>query len=309
VTTSNGGATYGIDGVTGPDEYANNIDDDAATDAGAVVSLRDAIAAAQLVGATPPSSWQQVANGLTATITDMQGPNSSHPEYQGYTDGIIKQADAILMTYPFGYVTSNGVAEADPDRYAPVTDPGGPAMTDGVESIIAAQIGSAGCDDYTYLQESVGPFTEGSFDQPFEFRTLATDSGQGAFDFLTGAGGFLQTFPYGLAGLRWHANGLHLNPTLPPAAGQQRRHHQRPAIPGAQRLDRDRREHHDREPGGRRYRVADRHGPVGNPGHGDRLRAADPGHPAPGPDPDDGPGAVQAGHIELHLARLGCAGL
>ncbi|HEV2641047.1 MAG TPA: hypothetical protein VGX23_38385 [Actinocrinis sp.] len=173
--------------MTGPDEYVGGVNDDAATDAGAVESLQDAITAARLVGVTPPSSWQQVATGLTATITDMQSSNGSHPEFQGYTNRTIKQADAILMTYPFGYLTGNSAAQADLDRYAPVTDPGGPAMTDSVESIIAAQIAGPGSDDYTSLKESVGPFTEGPSDQPFEFHTLGTDNAQGAFDFRTGA--------------------------------------------------------------------------------------------------------------------------
>lgn len=40
--------------------------------------------------------------------------------------------------------------------------------------------------------------------------------GPPAFDFATGAGGFLQIFPYGLAGLRWNPSKLLLDPTLPP---------------------------------------------------------------------------------------------
>jgi trehalose/maltose hydrolase-like predicted phosphorylase len=33
---------------------------------------------------------------------------------------------------------------------------------------------------------------------------------------MTGMGGFLQEFLYGFTGLRWNANAVHLDPTLPP---------------------------------------------------------------------------------------------
>ncbi|HEX3319030.1 MAG TPA: glycosyl hydrolase family 65 protein [Solirubrobacteraceae bacterium] len=37
----------------------------------------------------------------------------------------------------------------------------------------------------------------------------------GTFTFLTGEGGFLQTFLYGWSGFRWRADRIHLDPTLP----------------------------------------------------------------------------------------------
>jgi hypothetical protein len=145
-------------------------------------------------------------------------PDGTHPEYPGYTDQTVKQADTVLMTYPFGYVTNNKAAAADLNRYLPVTDPGGPAMTASVEAVIASQVQMPGCLDYTLFRNAYQPFLRGAFDQFNETQYLTPSAGQSnpAFDFATGAGGFLQTFAYGFAGLRWDPNVLRLDPTLPP---------------------------------------------------------------------------------------------
>ena len=206
---------YHIDGVTGPDEYTEGVSDESATNAGAVVALRDATAAAGVIGAKPDPAWALIAGKIVV----LTSPDGSHPEYAGYTDGTVKQADTILMTYPFGYVTDQAAASADLDRYMPVTDPGGPAMTASVESIVAAQLHKPGCLDYTLFQDSYLPYLVGPFDQFSETQGAPPLSGYGtgpAFDFATGAGGFLQTYVYGFAGLRWNADTLQLAPTLPP---------------------------------------------------------------------------------------------
>ena len=205
---------YHIDKVTGPDEFTANVNDESATNAGAIVTLRNAIAAAKVIGVKPNPQWKIVADNLYVA-TDANG---THPEYVGYTNQTIKQADTVLMIYPFGYVANPAIAAKDLDRYMAVTDPGGPAMTASVEGIIAAQIQQPGCLDYTLLQNSYLPFIRGSFDQFLETQYLVPSAGQGppAFDFATGAGGFLQMFPFGFAGMRWTPSALILAPTLPP---------------------------------------------------------------------------------------------
>lgn len=209
---------YHIKDVTGPDEYTSGVTDESATNAGAVVALRDATAAAETLGITPDPSWSAIASNIYVAV-DSDG---THPEYPGYTNQTVKQADTVLMAYPFGYVTDDSVAAADLNRYLPVTDPGGPAMTASVESVIASQVQQPGCLDYTLFQNSYQPFLRGAFDQFNETQYLTPSAGQSnpAFDFATGAGGFLQTFPYGFAGLRWDAGALSLDPTLPPQLGK-----------------------------------------------------------------------------------------
>lgn len=205
---------YHIRGVTGPDEFTANVNDESATNAGAVVVLRDAVAAAKVVGETPDPKWARVADNIYVAVD----PDGTHPEYPGYKNETVKQADTVLMTYPFGYVTNRAVATADLDRYMPVTDPGGPAMTASVEGIVAAQARQPGCLDYTLLLDSYWPFLRGAYDQFLETQYLFPSAHQGfpTFDFATGAGGFLQMFPYAFAGMRWNQTALVVDPTLPP---------------------------------------------------------------------------------------------
>ncbi|MCL2728684.1 MAG: NEW3 domain-containing protein [Actinomycetia bacterium] len=205
---------YHINHVTGPDEFTSGVNDESATNAGAVVALRDAVAAAKAVGATPDPAWASTA----ANIHVATDPDGTHPEYPGYTNQTVKQADTVLMTYPFGYVTDATTAAADLQRYMKVTDTGGPAMTASVEAIVAAQAQQPGCLDYTLFLNSYQPFLRGAFAQFNETQYLTPSAGQSypAFDFATGAGGFLQTLLYGFTGLRWDASSLNLAPTLPP---------------------------------------------------------------------------------------------
>jgi hypothetical protein len=112
------------------------------------------------------------------------------------------------------------------DYYAPRTDPDGPAMTDAIHAVDAAQIGEPGCATHTYLMRAIRPFVRDPFAQFTEARgdkAGAQDplAGSPAYNFLTGSGGFSQVFTFGLTGLRWRADRLHLDPMLPPqlAAG------------------------------------------------------------------------------------------
>ncbi len=209
---------YHINDVTGPDEFTDHVNDDAATNAGAIVALRDATLAAQALGRQPDPQWSRIADAIFIAVD----PDGTHPEYQGYTGQAIKQADVVLMTYPIGYLTEAQVASLDLKRYMAVTDPGGPAMTASVEGIIAAQLRaslSPSSTDLTYslLQQAYMPFMRGTYHQFLETRYLVPSARQGppCFDFATGAGGFLQMFPFGFAGLRWTPSSLILNPTLP----------------------------------------------------------------------------------------------
>lgn len=205
---------YHIDKVTGPDEFTANVDDESATNAGAIVTLRNAVTAAEVLGLKPDPRWAKVANNIYVAV-DADG---THPEYRGYKNQTVKQADTVLMTYPYGYVTNPTIAAKDLDRYMAVTDPGGPAMTASVEGIIAAQTRQPGCLDYTLMQNAYLPFVRGAYDQFLETQYLVPSAHQGppAFSFATGAGGFLQMFPFGFAGLRWKPSALALSPTLPP---------------------------------------------------------------------------------------------
>ncbi|RDG39210.1 glycosyl hydrolase family 65 protein [Streptomyces corynorhini] len=209
---------YSVKEVAGPDEYSNGVTDGVFTNAGAATVLRHAARAAALVGEEAPAAWTRIADRLRIPYDPRR---KVYLQYAGYDGARIKQADAVLLTYPLEWPMPEGAAAATLDYYAERTDPDGPAMTDAIHAIDAAAIGEPGCSAYTYLQRSVRPFTRGPFALFSEARgdkAGADDplSGSPAQDFLTGQGGFLQVFTHGLTGLRLREDGVRLDPTLPP---------------------------------------------------------------------------------------------
>ncbi|MEV0404449.1 glycosyl hydrolase family 65 protein [Actinoallomurus sp. NPDC050550] len=198
---------YDINNVMGPDEYHDNVDNSATTNAGAQASLRIAIQAAGILGRSADPAWKTVADGLKIPVDAKAG---IHPEYDGYTDQTVKQADVTLLQYPWGVPMSPSLAQNDLDYYKQHTDPNGPSMTDAIAAINGAALGSPGCTVYTYLRNSADPYLAAPFNQWYETRN------GGAFTFTTGEGGYLQEFMYGFTGLRWGTDAITVNPFLPP---------------------------------------------------------------------------------------------
>jgi trehalose/maltose hydrolase-like predicted phosphorylase len=196
---------YHIDAVTGPDEENPDVNDEAYTNVAASTTLHDAVQAARVLGIVPPAAWSQIA----AKLVVLSDPSLQiHPEFDGYGGQLVKQADVTLLQYPWAYPMPASVALHDLNYYIPRTDPGGPSMSDAVNSIDTSALGTPGCASYVFTQRSYEPFIRDVFDQFSETRN------GGAFTFMTGIGGFLQEFLYGYSGLRWNADAVHLAPSL-----------------------------------------------------------------------------------------------
>jgi trehalose/maltose hydrolase-like predicted phosphorylase len=216
--TLNTDGSYSIHNVAGPDEYSNGVTDGVFTNAGAATALRNATKAAQILGEPADAMWTTIADHLRMPF---DATNQVFLQYAGYSGTLIKQADTVLLIYPMEWPMSSQVAANTLDYYAARTDPDGPAMSDAMHAVDSAQIGEPGCATNTYLDRSIQPFIRDPFAQFAEARGDKAGSqdplaGSPAFDFLTGAGGFLQVFDYGLTGFRWRANAVHLDPMLPP---------------------------------------------------------------------------------------------
>jgi hypothetical protein len=204
------GGSYHINGVTGPDEENPDVNDEVYTNVAAATTLRMAVQAARVLRIAAPASWTKIADGLVV----LYDPKTSvNPEYDGYQGQMVKQADATMLYYPWGYASSPSAPQADLDYYVPRTDPGGPSMSDAINSIDTSALGSPGCASYVYTQRSVEPFIRDPFDQFSETKT------GGAFTFSTGIGGFLQEFLYGYSGLRFQASSVKLDPSLTSQVG------------------------------------------------------------------------------------------
>ena len=195
--------SYHIDNVTGPDEENPDVNDEAFTNVGAKTTLQNAIQAANVLGASVPASWAAIAAGLMVPVKA-----GVHPEFSSYRSQLVKQADVTLIQYPWQFPMPGRIAQNDLNFYVPRTDPGGPSMSDAVNSIDSSTLGTAGCASFVYTQRSYEPFIRDVFNQFSETKT------GGAFTFMTGIGGFLQEFLYGYSGLRWQPNEVRIAPSL-----------------------------------------------------------------------------------------------
>lgn len=77
----------------------------------------------------------------------------------------MKQADVVLLTYPFEYEQSPTQALTDLDFYATKTAANGPGMTYSIYSIDASQLSPIGCAAYTYLLAASQPYNRAPFYQ------------------------------------------------------------------------------------------------------------------------------------------------
>ncbi|AUH39647.1 glycosyl hydrolase family 65 protein [Streptomyces sp. CMB-StM0423] len=195
-----------ITGVIPPDEYTETpVDDSVYTNVAARATLRFAAAAAAELGHPSDPAWIRTADGLIELFDEELG---RHPQFAGYDGRQIKQADVVMLSYPWENEQSTEVTRADLEYYVPRTHEYGPSMTDSVHAIVYASLGDAKTA-FTHTRRSIEPFLRDPFEQFAEARR------GGAFTFLTGHGGFLQEFLYGYSGLRWRADQVLVAPVLP----------------------------------------------------------------------------------------------
>lgn len=214
--------------VMGPDEYSWPVDNSGYTNAVAQVALRFAVEAASEFGyfGHVYDDFTYKANGLG--VPTWYGPppgrpelsGGYHPEYQNFPkhpgNPRAKQADTILLAYPLGAVDDAKMIANDLEFYEPITDPHGPAMT---WSMFA--VGWFSVKDY---QRSVPHFLKGfhNAQPPFGVWTeypAGAKGFPGCVNFITGAGGFLQSLIFGTSGMRIRREGLHFDPPPPSATG------------------------------------------------------------------------------------------
>lgn len=203
----NGPGKFDIKNVVAADEWAENIDNDAFTNAAAKAVLQQATAAAQLLGIPPDSDWMTVANNIPILKMD-NGVTREHAQYNG--EGI-KQADVNLLSYPLREITDSQQVRKDLAFYATrIPNQGTPAMTQAIFTILYARIGD-GAKAYHYFKDAYLP----NLNPPF--RVIAETKGGTNPYFATGAGGVLQSVLMGFGGLEITPKGIiQIKTALPP---------------------------------------------------------------------------------------------
>ncbi len=91
------------------DEWAENVDNNAFTNAAAKAVLQHATEAAKLLGIVPNADWMNVADNIPI----IKMPDGVTSEYAGYDGRGIKQADVNLLAYPLKEITNTTQIKKD----------------------------------------------------------------------------------------------------------------------------------------------------------------------------------------------------
>ncbi|WP_310396729.1 glycoside hydrolase family 65 protein [Hymenobacter sp.] len=194
----NGPGRYDIRNVVAADEWAENIDNDAFTNAAAQVNLQNATAAAKLLGLRANPDWLHVAQNIPI-LKMADGVTREHATYKG--EGI-KQGDVNLLAYPLNVITAPAQIKKDLAYYETrVPTEGTPAMTQAIFALLYARLGDAD-KAKLWFKDAYEP----NLLPPF--RVIAETKGGTNPYFATGAGGVLQAVLMGFGGLNITPTGI-----------------------------------------------------------------------------------------------------
>ena len=205
--TRNQDGSYSIHNVTGADEYANGVTDNAFTNGAASLALKYACQAAEICGEKVPEIWWEIG----VNIRILQFENGVTREHSTYKGEMIKQADANLLAYPLGVITDEYRQRQDLEYYAERIDQkDGPAMSYSVYCVQYARMGEA---DKAY--EMFRRCYEPNLKKPFGVISETPTSNNPYF--MTGAGGLLQAVLNGFCGLQITNEGIVQLPSVLPS--------------------------------------------------------------------------------------------
>lgn len=189
---------YHINNVVGPDEYFEDVNDDAFTNGAVKVVLDAAIKGAKLVNEPANPEWTKVYKNLVI-LKHKEGYTLQNAQYTGQR---IKQADVNLLAYPLDIITDKAQVIKDLEYYEPKTDPNGPSMSYSVLATSYARLGQTE-KAYQLFKKAYQPNRK----PPFNF--ISEKPRPSGTVFCTGYGGMLQTIIFGFAGMKIGNNGLY----------------------------------------------------------------------------------------------------
>lgn len=206
--TPNEAGGYDINNVVGADEWAENVDNDAWTNAAAKANLRYATLAAELIGEAPDPDWVSIAEGIPILRFE-DGTTREHATYDGEP---VKQADVNLIAYPLKEVTDKETIKKDMIYYRDkIPDIGTPAMTKSIFALLYARLGEAE-QAYKVFMDGYRPNMWGPF------RVIMETPRSYNPYFATAAGGVLQAMMMGFGGLEITPTGINQLPSQLPKA-------------------------------------------------------------------------------------------
>ncbi len=202
----NGPGHYDIKNVVAADEWAENVDNNAFTNAAAKANLQYAVMSANILHEPADADWAMVEKNIPiikmpARPRRSDGNSGVTAEYEGYNGGKIKQADVNLLAYPLKEVTDPVQIKKDLEYYESRIGEGSPAMTHAIFAILYARLNDP-AKAFDAFQKAHVP------NKKNPFGVLAETAGGTNPYFATGAGGFLQSLLFGFGGLDITAQGI-----------------------------------------------------------------------------------------------------
>ncbi|MBQ4854584.1 glycoside hydrolase family 65 protein [Rhodanobacter sp. B2A1Ga4] len=216
VTYDKGQDRYEIHHVTSPDEAYDDVPNDSFTNAAARKSLQIAIKAAKLVGETPDPQWAAIAAKMTIPFDEK---NQRHLDFDASVphDKITWMGSSLAwLMYPnldlpmSPQGRRNDFAFQLHELKVHGDDPNEMMM-------VMLAVGAAELGDDKAAGEWIQRNLVGFLKPPFNVRTETVANNAGYI--LATSAGFVQSFVYGLSGLRIEDDGLveAYAPVLPPA--------------------------------------------------------------------------------------------
>ena len=201
----NGPGKYDIKNVVAADEWAENVDNNAFTNAAAKANLHYAIMAANILKSPVNTDWLDVEKNIPI----LKLSNGVTSEFAAYAGEKIKQADVNLLAYPLKEITEPNQVKKDLAYYESRIGEGSPAMTHAIFAVLYARLNEPEkawkAFEAAYLPNKLPPF-----------GVLAETAGGTNPYFATGAGGFLQSLLFGFGGLDITPEGIvQLKTSLP----------------------------------------------------------------------------------------------
>jgi len=228
--------------VQPPDESAGVIDSSVYTNAAASDLLAWAAVTGrrkQLISADTAANWSATAAAMyiptSSTLCDPSicgpcdvagGKPAVHAEYDGYDGEAINQADAVLLQFPLQFAMDDQLAFNDLQYYASRTSVPGESSRefytgDSSYAIAYLNLLRRGFVDEAHGADLLG-LAGAQFQLAFDhidgsgFNIWTETPTGGHYNFITGAGGFLQNVIYGYGGVSVTEDSLSIDPLLAP---------------------------------------------------------------------------------------------
>ena len=199
---------YELHNVCCPDEFHNNVNNNAFTNYGAVFVMKLADQLAKRLALPVNPDWLKTADKMYIPIDDEK---KIIMEYEGYDDSTIKQADAVLCIYPMNVDLPDEYKKNTNDYYIPLYEKQKIMMSSAIHGTIAAKLGE--------LEQSWELFLDLLPHIRTNYLMASESPGNETLSLLTGLCGMLQQILMGWAGICVTEEKLEIKPAVPEQVG------------------------------------------------------------------------------------------